>query len=178
MSDPILGMVVFYGCNFAPRGWAFCNGAILPISQNTALFSLLGTTFGGDGRTTFALPNLQGRSPIGFGQGPGLSDYALGETAGVENVTLNSAQIPAHSHFLQVANQSGNITSPTNAASIASYMDLNGDGGQSYTVAAPNVALSPQTVGMAGGNAAHNNRQPYLGLNFCIAMQGVYPQRN
>lgn len=178
MDEPLMGVIAIFGCNFAPRGWAFCSGQIVPIAQNTALFSLLGTTYGGNGTSTFAYPDLRGRVPIGQGQGPGLSPYVLGEQSGIENVTILSAEMPAHNHGLRVANTSSNLTAPAANASIANYADLNGDGGQTYSAVAPNINLHATTVGIAGGNQPHSNIQPYLAINYCIAIQGVFPARN
>ncbi len=178
MPEGFIGMIVLYGCNFAPRGWSLCAGQLIPIAQNTALFSLLGTTYGGNGTTTFALPDLRGRVPVGMGQGPGLSNYVIGEQAGSENVTLLQTEMPQHNHGFKVANTSSSLAVPAAGASIANYTDINGDGGQLYKSLSPNIALHPASVGNAGGNIPHNNMQPYLTMNFCIAMQGVFPARN
>ncbi|HET8676384.1 MAG TPA: tail fiber protein [Blastocatellia bacterium] len=171
MSEPFLGMIAIYGFNFAPRGWAFCNGQILPIAQNTALFSLLGTTYGGNGQTTFALPNLQSRVPVHFGQGPGLSSYDLGQAAGTETVTLTGNQIPAHTH--QVNASDGDATSNKPDAGVLCQ-------GNSYNQQPPPlVAMSASMIPPSGGgNQPHENIQPYLALNFCIALEGIFPSRN
>lgn len=179
MDSPFLGVIVCFGCNFAPRGWAICAGQIISIASNTALFSLLGTYYGGNGQTTFALPDLRGRVPLSEGQGLGLSDYSLGQRGGQESVSLISQEMPAHSHAVQVNNASGSLTAPASLSSIANYADLNGDGGQTYlnnTVV--NVTLAPASVSIAGGNQPHNNIQPILVMNYCIAIQGVFPARN
>jgi microcystin-dependent protein len=171
-----LGQISIFGFNFAPRGWAFCNGQILPIAQNTALFSLLGTTYGGNGQTTFALPNLQSRVPVHFGQGPGLSTYDLGQQAGVETVTLIITQIPAHTHSATVHASSADTgldAQPENnypAAGVAS--------GNYKNATDVNMNAAMVTNGIAGGNQPHENLQPYLALNFCIALEGIFPSRN
>lgn len=169
MSDPFLGEIRIFGFNFAPRGWAFCNGQLLSISQNAALFSLLGTTYGGDGQTTFALPNLQSRVPIHFGQGPGLSNYTLGESAGTETVTLTQNQIAAHSHLVNASNGDPSTTRPANGLP---------SGGGAYAASSDGSTMSPGMVANAGGSQPHTNIQPYLVLNFCIALQGIFPSRN
>jgi microcystin-dependent protein len=179
MADPFVAEIRIYPFNFAPRGWAFCNGQIMPISQNTALFSLLGTTYGGDGKSTFALPDLQGAAPMHPGQGPGLSLRDLGETGGAEFVTLTDAEMPSHAHTLQgfvnpIAPQPGNsVQAAGNALAALSEGAGYVSGGPSPNVA--NMAL--QAVGIAGGSQPHNNMQPYLTLNFCIALQGIFPAR-
>ena len=167
MSEPFIGSVILFAGNFAPRGWAFCNGQILSIAQNTALFSLLGTTYGGNGQTTFALPDLRGRVPLHFGQGPGLSSYALGQSAGTESVTLNLNQMPAHTHS-QPATNAGQNTNRPNAAVPAR--------GGVYAASTDGSALDPTTS--AGGSQPHTNIQPYLALNYIIALEGIYPSRN
>lgn len=176
MSEPYLAAVIIFGGNFAPRGWALCQGQLLSIAQNTALFSLLGTTYGGNGQTTFALPDLQGRVPIGQGQGPGLPDVVLGEESGQETVTLLTTEIPAHTHpvALGASNVDGNpaaVKSPANA--VPGYSD-------SAPLYAPsaNASMSAFNSGIAGGNQPHSNLQPYLALNYIIAMEGIYPSRN
>ncbi|MEI8081393.1 MAG: tail fiber protein [Actinomycetes bacterium] len=170
--DPFVAEIRIFGFNFPPRGWAFCNGQILPISQNTALFSLLGTTYGGDGRSNFALPNLQGCAPLMVGQGPGLSLRDLGETGGSATVTLIDAEMPSHSHAANAAAAAGGQFSPQNN-SWAPVTDRTNH----YRSGAPNAAMSPGALAVAGGGVPHNNLQPYLTLNFCIALQGVYPPR-
>jgi microcystin-dependent protein len=170
MSDPFIGELRLFGFTFAPRGWALCNGQILSIAQNTALFSLLGTTYGGNGQTTFALPDLRGRVPIHFGQGPGLSNYAQGEVAGVESVTLNTTQLPAHTHQVAAASTA---TSKSPSGALPAFTS----GGSSYGTT-PDLAMLPGMVGPSGNNLPHENRQPYLALNWCIALQGIFPSRN
>lgn len=169
MSEPFIAEVRIFAGNFAPRGWGFCNGQLVPISQNTALFSLIGTTFGGDGRTTTALPNLQGRAPMHPGRGPGLTDRRLGEQGGVKAVTLTEAQIPQHSHTMN-AFDSGEVAAPS-----ASY----GPGSANmYAEGTPDVNLAANTLSDTGGGQAHNNMQPYLTINFIIALIGLYPSRS
>jgi microcystin-dependent protein len=170
MADPFVAEIRILTTNFAPRGWAFCHGQLLPISQNTALFSLLGTTYGGDGKSNFALPNLQGRAPMHPGQGPGLALHDLGEVNGAETVTLTPAQMPSHTHQLTADSGAPTTGNPTNAV-LASPAAL-----RKYSAALDLEKMAP--VGAAGGSQPHNNRQPYLTLNFCIALQGVFPPRN
>ena len=170
-QDPFVGEIRFVAFNFAPTGWAKCEGQLVPISQNTALFSLLGTTYGGDGRTTFALPDLRGRVPLGPGQGPGLTNRDLGETGGAEQVTLTQSQIPPHSHPAMASSSEGNTTSPAGNA----LAGLRNKG--IYTTASPDATLSGQTIGVAGGGQPHENMPPFLGLNCIIALQGIYPSQ-
>jgi microcystin-dependent protein len=167
VAEPFLGTIIIFAGNFAPRGWAFCNGQLLPINQNTALFSLLGTQYGGNGQTTFALPDLRGRAALHFGQGPGLSNYTQGEVAGVENVTLLASQMPAHTHA-QPATAGDETTNRPNAAVPAR--------GGVYANAADGSNLAGTTS--AGGGQPHENRQPYLVLNYIIALEGIFPSRN
>ena len=170
-AEPFLGEIALYPYNFAPRGWAFCQGQILPISQNTALFSLLGTTYGGNGQTTFALPDLRGRVAVSSGQGPGLSSYVLGEVTGVEAVTLTQAQIPIHSHTGACVDDDATVAIPTGAlpANI---------GAKGYSKAAPNGQMAVNMIGGGGGNQPHEIIQPLLTLNYCIALEGIFPSRN
>lgn len=171
MSDPFVAEVRMFPFNFPPTGWAFCNGQILPLSQNTALFSLLGTIYGGNGKSTFALPDLQGRSPMHPGQGPGLSLHDIGETGGSETVTLLESEIPAHAHTLSGVNDSGLQFSPDGAVTArASLYKAN-------PAVNTLVNMSVNAVAPAGGGQPHNNLQPYLTVNFCIALQGVFPPR-
>ncbi|HZD95071.1 MAG TPA: tail fiber protein [Candidatus Sulfotelmatobacter sp.] len=173
MSDPFVAEIRIFPFNFAPRGWAFCDGQILPISQNTALFSLLGTTYGGDGKSTFALPNLQGSTPLQPGQGPGLSLRDLGEIGGEQNVTLLQTEMPAHIHGALGAAGGGENNPSTNA--WASGIKT---GPSLYTPSnANNTSMSPQALSITGGSLPHNNMMPFLTLNFCIALQGIFPPR-
>lgn len=168
MADPFVAEIRIFPFNFAPRGWAFCDGQLMPISQNTALFSLLGTTYGGNGVSNFALPNLQGRAPMQPGQGPGLSSHDLGETGGSETVTLLESQIPAHAHVMQAATSTAAVNPSSSVVPGAAPMYASGP------VAG---AMAANMAGPVGGNQPHNNMQPYLTLNFCIALQGVFPPR-
>lgn len=173
MANPFVAEIRIMPFNFAPKGWAFCNGQILPLSQNTALFSLLGTTYGGDGKSNFALPNLQGCAPLQQGQGPGLSLRDLGETGGEQNVTLLQTEIPAHSHTA-AAGGGADTGSPQNNTWGSA---LKGHGNL-YAPASSLVQMSPLALGVTGGGQPHNNMPPFLTLNFCIALQGVYPPRS
>lgn len=173
MSNPFVAEIRILPFNFAPKGWAFCNGQILPLSQNTALFSLLGTTYGGDGKSNFALPNMQGNAPMQAGQGPGLSLRDLGETGGEQTVTLLSSQIPAHSHVAAADGEANNSSPQNNTWGSA----LKGHGNL-YAPASSLAQMSPGALAPSGGNLPHNNLPPYLTLNFCIALQGVYPPRS
>ncbi len=175
MADPFVAEIRIFPFNFAPKGWAFCNGQLLPISQNTALFSLLGTTYGGDGKSTFALPNLEGSAPIHAGQGSGLSLYDLGQSGGTETVTLLLSEIPAHPHQMSVSSQLG-LENQVNAG--GGQLFAMGDGVNLYGQATSNVTqMAPQALSPAGSNLPHNNMMPYLTLNFNIALQGVFPPR-
>ena len=170
MSNPFLGMIIIVPYNFNPRGWAFCNGQILPIVQNTALFSLLGTTYGGNGQTTFALPDLRGRVPNSSGQGPGLASYDLGQVGGTENTTLTINQMPQHAHTVNpnCTNNASGSTKP--AGNFPAAADA-------YNAAADQV-MGATNTSIAGGSAPFPNLGPYLTLNFCIALEGIYPSRN
>jgi len=174
MSNPFVAEIRIFAGNFAPTGWALCNGQLMPISQNTALFSLLGTTYGGDGKSTFALPNLQGCAPMQAGQGPGLSLRDLGELGGEPTVTLLQTEMPAHKHTAQ-ASPTGGVTSPVNNAWGGSLKGFAGN--YSPSVPASNVQMNPFATSITGGNLPHNNMPPYLGLTFIIALQGVFPPR-
>jgi len=165
-----------FGGNFAPRGWALCNGQLLSIAQNTALFSILGVTFGGNGQTTFALPNYQGRLPMHWGSGPGLSPHTLGESAGSETVTLLSTQMPMHNHTLSASTAAGASDDPTGGV-LAKPADSDGNAVSAYATTV-NTVMNPAAVGIAGGNQPHPNMQPYLCVSFIIALEGVFPSRN
>jgi microcystin-dependent protein len=172
MADPFVAEIRVFPFNFAPKGWAFCDGQLLPLSQNTALFSLLGTTYGGNGQSNFALPNLQGRAPMQPGQGPGLSLHDLGETGGTETVTLTVSQMPAHSHALMASNQPGEDPQAVGESFARST------GANLYQASSAGIApMHGNAITPAGGGQPHNNMQPYLTLSFCIALQGVYPPR-
>jgi len=193
--DPFLGEIVMFAGNFAPRGWAYCDGQLLPINTNQALFSILGTTYGGDGRTTFALPDLRGRTPIGPRNGPGLSDYRLGERGGVETVTLTVNQMPSHSHIATTSSTPSSI--PLSTADAANETPASGDvpavanfpdglatqkvkayGPATNVIAGGSVSVAPPTILNQGGSQWHTNMQPYLAINYIIALQGVFPSRN
>jgi microcystin-dependent protein len=205
MSEPFLGEIRMVGFNFAPRGWAFCQGQIMSIAQNTALFSLLGTVYGGNGQTTFGLPDLRGRSPVGTGQGGGLSDIVVGEMSGSENVTLLTNQMPAHNHALPAENVPVSVTGPvaipasTTTASVGSpanavpaapssggrpFAIYNSSQSGSDTLAPFNVTLTgsaavpANSTGVSGNNFPVPLRNPYIGINFVIALQGIFPSRN
>jgi microcystin-dependent protein len=171
MADPFVAEIRIFPFNFAPKGWAWCDGQLMPLSQNTALFSLLGTTYGGDGKSTFALPDLEGRAPMHPGQGPGLSLHDLGETGGSETVTLLESEIPAHSHQMAVSSQLALENSP------AGQKFAMGDGINLYGPNTNPVSMSDQSLAPAGGDQPHNNMQPYLTFYFNIALQGVFPPR-
>jgi len=171
MADPFVAEIRIFPFNFAPKGWAWCDGQLLPLSQNTALFSLLGTTYGGNGKSNFALPDLQGRAPMHPGQGPGLSLHDLGETGGSETVTLLESEIPAHGHAMSASTQVALENLPT-AQNVAA-----GDGINLYAPASNLVAMAGQVLAPAGGDQPHNNLQPYLTFYFAIALQGVFPPR-
>jgi microcystin-dependent protein len=173
MADPFIAEIRIFPFNFAPRGWAFCDGQLLPISQNTALFSLLGTTYGGDGKSNFALPNMQGNAPMAPGQGPGLSLHDLGETGGTETVTLIQNEMPQHNHALMASVPPALLFAPSSSTGLARSA-----GGPAYQTSSTGlVAMNVQAVTQNGNNQPHNNMMPYLTLSFCIAMQGVFPQR-
>ena len=173
MSDPFVAEIRIFPFNFAPKGWAFCNGQLLPLSQNTALFSLLGTNYGGDGKSTFALPNLQGSVPTHQGQGPGLSDYFVGQSGGSDTVTLIQTELPAHAHQASGGAGSG----PTSPANNTWGTGAGRTPPPTYVNGSPNVIMG-NVLSPAGGSQPHNNMQPYLTLNFCIALQGIYPPRS
>jgi len=183
MADQFVAEIRIFPFNFAPTGWALCNGQLLPIAQNTALFSLIGTFYGGDGRSNFALPNLQASVPIAQGQGPGLTSRVVGESGGESAVALLQSQLPAHSHTLQATTTTG--TTATAAGSQLALAAAGGGKGSASSVAnfysgntANATAMSPNAIGASGGGQPHNNMMPYLGLNFCIALQGIFPPRS
>lgn len=171
--DPFLGEIKLFAGNFAPRAWAFCDGQLLPISQNSALFSILGTTYGGDGRSTFALPDLRGRAPIGPRNGPGLSSYREGQKGGQEHVTLNTTEIPSHSHSVNAVSSAGNNAAPQNNL-LANTVGFD----REYSNASPDVQMNSRMINNSGGNQSHENRQPFIAINYIIALQGVFPSRS
>lgn len=179
--DPFVAEIRIFPFNFAPKGWAFCDGQVLPISQNTALFALLGTTYGGDGKSTFALPDLQGRAAMHPGRGQGLSLRDLGQTGGAETVTLLENEMPIHTHGLRARNDTaGGQSSPlNNVPALGAWVSGTKTGVvQTYTTGPGNlVVMDPNALAPAGGSLPHNNMQPYLTMNFCIALQGVFPPR-
>ena len=171
MSSPFLGEIRMFGFNFQPRGWALCNGQLLAISQNTALFSLLGTQYGGDGVTTFALPDLRSRVPLHMGQGPGLSSYGIGEQTGVESVALNADQLPRHNHSVMATrNAASKIWADANLPARTTA--------NSYAPTSDGSTMNPAMITNAGSSAPFGVVQPVLALNFCIALQGIFPSRN
>jgi microcystin-dependent protein len=174
MSSPFVAEIRMFGFNFAPTGWAQCNGQLMPISQNTALFSLLGTFYGGDGKSTFGLPNLEGSVPLNQGQGPGLSDRFIGEASGTDSVTLLSTEMPAHFHNVNANPVAGGIANPSNAmwSPLAGRTPPN-----LYNSGPANTTMNPLAISVAGSSLPHNNMSPFLVVNFCIALQGVFPPR-
>ncbi len=174
--DYYIGLIQAFGFNFAPRGFMFCNGQLLSIAQYSTLFALLGTTYGGNGVTTFALPDLRGRASLHFGHGPGLQEYDLGQASGSETVTLTMATLPAHSHPL-IATESSTASSPAGAFNGKAGLESDGAAVTAYG-SSPNATMSPQAIGQAGGNQPHNNMEPYLVLNWCICVEGIFPSRN
>jgi microcystin-dependent protein len=173
MADPFVAEIRIFPFNFAPKGWAFCDGQLMPISQNTALFALLGTTYGGDGKSTFALPDLQGNSAMHPGQGQGLSLRDLGEMGGSETVTLLVSEMPAHTHTINALNILSTTVTPTTGTALGRSLN-----GNAYADTASGFqTFAPEALPPAGGSLPHNNLQPYLTLNFCIALQGVFPAR-
>ncbi|MBX9806771.1 MAG: tail fiber protein [Flavobacteriaceae bacterium] len=169
--DPFVAEIRIFPFNFAPRGWAWCNGQLLPLSQNTALFSLLGTMYGGNGTNNFALPDLQGRTPMHPGQGPGLSLHDLGETGGSETVSLLQSEIPSHNHSLMTSNLNSQSTVPTNK------ILGRGNPVKVFSSGAPSTVMGTNSIAPSGGSLPHNNMMPYLTMHFCIALQGVFPPR-
>ncbi|MFD0763321.1 phage tail protein [Mucilaginibacter lutimaris] len=178
--DPLLGEIKMFAGTFAPNGWYFCDGTTLAISQNAALFSILGTTYGGDGVSTFKLPDLRGRTPIhsGNGQGVNVSRYQLGQVGGTENVTISALQMPAHTHTINAVSAEATALQPTNAYPASSPGDpVSGSGVNIYSSATPDVTLNVNSVAPAGGSQPLNVVTPYLGINFIIAWTGIYPSR-
>jgi microcystin-dependent protein len=178
MSSPFVGQIIMFGGNFAPAGWALCDGSLLPIEEYMELFNLIGTTYGGDGQTTFAVPDLRGRVPISNGQGRGLSNYALGNAVGMEEVRLTQSQLPPHQHPVAAVNQPGNANVPAGNVLLAPLGGQAGSGDfqvSAYAPAGNQTDLNANSVTPAGGSQPHSNIQPYLAVNYCIALEGVYP---
>lgn len=173
MSDPFVAEIRVLPFNFAPRGWATCDGQLMPISQNTALFSLLGTNYGGDGRSNFGLPNLGNSFALGTGAGPGLSPYDVGQTVGSATVTLQQAEMPSHGHGLM-----GGVTPTSSSPAGAVMAPTATGGGNAYRTPGAAAVMAGTTISANGGNAPHENRQPYQALTFCIALQGIFPPRS
>jgi len=172
-QTPFIGEIRFVGFNFAPRGWAKCDGQLLSVSSNEALFSIVGTTYGGDGRTTFGLPDMRGRTPVHQGSGPGLSTYRLGQKSGTEKITLTTNQLPSHSHTAKGVSTSARSTNSTNSAIARTRSNL-----KAYDNSTPNIALNSTTVGQTGSSSQVNNMQPYNTMYCIIALVGVYPSRS
>lgn len=172
MADPFVAEIRIFPFNFSPKGWAWCDGQLLPLSQNTALFSLLGTTYGGNGKSNFALPDLQGRAPMHPRQGPGLSLHDLGETGGSDKVTLLESEIPDHTHQFKIINEDSNSNIPNSNTGFGISAKAN-----VYANQVPNVNMNDNTIAPSGGDQPHNNMMPYLTFYFCIALQGVFPPR-
>ncbi len=179
MSDPFVAEIRAFGFNFAPRGWAQCNGQLMPISQNTALFALIGTSYGGDGRSTFALPNLQESAPVGVGRGQGLNEWFLGERRGGEAITLLQSEIPLHTHSLMASVAPATSGDPTGKVLARGNFLFQGATGAAplYSDDPPNTRLNPQAIAPAGAGLPHNNMMPSLVVNYCIALQGFFPPR-
>ena len=179
MSEPFIGEIIMFAGNFNPRGWALCQGQLLSIAQNTALFSILGTTYGGNGQTTFALPDLRGRVPVGQGQGPGLSQYVLGQQSGTETVTLLSTQMPQHNHLITANEGNGSQATPGAGFLASGIVPSSGNASVSnYRNSSDGTTLAPTSLSLTGGSQPHSNIQPYLCINFIIALQGIFPSRN
>jgi len=176
MSDPFVAEIRIFAGNFAPSGWALCNGQLMPISQNTALFSLLGTYYGGDGRSTFGLPNLQGSAPLQAGQGPGLTQRDLGEAGGEASVTLLQTEMPAHRHGVNAKTAGGDVNNPATPGAVWAKAHTGKTAINSYNDTGT-AQMSPSALAPAGGSQPHNNMPPYLGLTFIIALQGIFPAR-
>ncbi len=174
MSEPFIGEIRMFGGNFAPRGWALCDGQLLRIADNSALFSLLGTIYGGDGRTTFGLPDLRGRVPVHMGQGPGMTNRRIGQRAGAETVTLSTAELPSHTHAMGASSQAGTSAGP--AAAVPAAVGLTAQ--YSTAGASPGNEMNAAAIGAAGGGQAHTNVQPFQCVNFIIALTGLFPSRN
>jgi microcystin-dependent protein len=174
MSQPYVGQIIAVGFSFAPAGWLACNGQLIPISQYEVLFQLIGTTYGGDGQTTFALPNLCGRAVINQGQGQGLSNYVIGQQSGTEQVALTANQVGSHSHALMASTQTGSTNTPSSSVALAQNAQTLVN---EFSTAAPTTTLAPSSISVSGSSVPHENRQPYLAINYIIAYEGVFPSR-
>ena len=176
--DEFMGVIKIFGGNFPPSGWAFCNGQLMSIAQYSALFSILGTTYGGDGQTTFALPDLRSRVPVGMGQGPGLPSIEEGEQSGEVNHTLLLTEIPMHTHSKSVNSANASLSAATAGSSLATPVSAAGAPTLGFNTSTPDTTLSAASIGISGGSQPHNNMQPYLGTNYIICLEGIYPSRN
>ncbi len=172
MTTPYIGQIMLFAGTFAPRGWQVCDGSLLLISQYDVLFALIGTTYGGDGQTMFAVPDLRSRVPVHQGQGSGLSNRIIGEVSGTENVTLIATQLPSHTHALQVSSSAATSATPSSGVTLGAAAE------ELYSTDSPNASLNPGTITSVGGNQSHTNVQPYLALNFVIAYEGIFPSQN
>lgn len=179
MAEPFIGQIMMFGGNFAIRGWAMCNGQLLSIAQNTALFSILGTTYGGNGQTTFGLPDLRGRVPVHFGQGPGLSPYSLGQQSGVESQTLTQNQMPAHNHQIMTNSNNGNVSSGEgNFIAVPVLSGASPTAVNAFRSTQDGTPMGAQSLSVAGGSQPFSLLQPYLAVNYLIALEGIFPSRN
>jgi microcystin-dependent protein len=174
VAEPYIGQILIAGFNFAPINYAFCNGQLMAISQNQALFAIIGTTYGGDGVTTMALPNIQNRTVVNWGQGPTLSNYQLGEVVGTDQVSLLTTQMPMHNHFVSAAPASDQELAPT----AGGWLGASGGPGKIYSTAAPNTTMAPSVLQMSGSSIPHDNDQPFTGMNYVVALFGIFPSRN
>jgi microcystin-dependent protein len=172
MTTPYIGQIMLFAGTFAPVGWQLCDGSLLPISQYDVLFALIGTTYGGDGQTTFAVPDLRSRVPVHQGQGQGLSNQIIGQVSGVENITLIATQIPLHTHALQVSSAAATTGTPSSGVTLGAAAE------ELYSTDSPNSTLNAGTITSVGGNQPHTNIQPYLALNFVIAYEGIFPTQS
>jgi microcystin-dependent protein len=176
--EPLIGQIILFGGNFAPRGWAFCDGQSLKIAENEGLFAILGTTYGGDGRNNFCLPDMRGRVPMHSGQGTDLSPRDIGQELGSESVALSASQLPEHRHEMLVSDAQPDGNGPSNGAVAAANIYVSSENGTHRQRSAPKTPLNSKTIGLAGGSAPHENMQPTLCLNYIIAIQGMFPSRN
>jgi microcystin-dependent protein len=181
MSQPFVGQVIMFGGNFAPAGWMTCSGQLVPISEYETLFNLIGTTYGGDGQTTFGIPDLQGRVPIHNGQGSGLGSYVIGQKAGSETVTVTTPQLPSHNHLIGIPSAPANQSVPSSSTILATESSNAPGTGNAYTYAAaggPQTAMVASSIGSGGGSQPHNNIQPVMAVTYCISLFGIFPSQN